>query len=129
MDISWAWKPINSTPTRYKKMNAHCWCQITHVASQKQHNQIWLDFLFHLLPMWAKPLVIMERCHVEICSLAFLSGEFSELVLVSCCCIYSWNNSNTQWYQSQKERFQLPRLEMKITQALVTTLITLWFLN
>lgn len=36
--------------------------------------------------------------------------------------------SHTEGNQPQNKRFQLPRLGMKITQALVTGLVTLWFL-
>ena len=72
---------INFTPTLYKKMSAHLWCQITYVSCQRKHHQIWLGLLFHLLPKWAKPLGVMERCRVEMCSLACLPWASS----LNCC--------------------------------------------
>lgn len=110
-------------------MSVHLRCQITHVACQKQHNQIWLGFLFHLLPMWAKPKGIMERCHAEMCSLACLPGVSS---LNWCLCLaaaYIPKTTVTHSEISPRQRFQLPGLGRKITQGLVTTLIALWFLT
>lgn len=45
------------------------------------HSWTWLAFLFHLLPMLAKPLGIVESCHGQ--------GKLSELVPVFCGCTYS----------------------------------------
>lgn len=105
-------KQINCTSTLYKKTSAHLWCQSTYVSCQRKHNQIWLGLLFHLLPKWAKPVGVLERCHTEMCSLVCLSWASS---LNWCLCHIApyipKTAVNTQWNQPQTEDSGCPGKE------------------
>lgn len=66
-------------------------------SSPETHSWIWLGFLFHLLPIPAKPLGIVESCHSQ--------GELSALVSEFCGCIFL--TIATQWNQTHRKRCQL----------------------
>lgn len=79
MVISW----VNTTLLLLiRKIWAISFCyQITSCPpSLETHSWIWLAFLFHLLPLLAKPLGIVESCHSQ--------GELSALVPEFCGCIF-----------------------------------------